>query len=145
MWMRNLSRLGELQMSGYKTILVNHEKYNALISTLNGCGRCEYEEADGELFRHCTACQLRITTLTFELFNDSKRQLMADDTLRRASMGEEPLRSPSVDAGEAVGKIESVKKNESGGITITLDLSASEFVRKLRRAADALEREFSAP
>jgi hypothetical protein len=129
-------------MKGYKTLLVNHEKYNALVSKLSGCGWCTYEEADGDIVDHCQACRLAITTMTIDLLNDSRARISHEENLRRMAAGEEPILSPSVDPSEAIGKIDSVQTREDGTIVVKFDLDASEFIKKLRRAATALEREF---
>lgn len=39
--------------------------YEKLKAALKGCGDCTYEEADGELFRHCDNCMERVTTIMF--------------------------------------------------------------------------------
>ncbi len=37
-------------------------------AAVGGCPRCEYDEADGGLYRHCAKCQERITTIAWNLF-----------------------------------------------------------------------------
>lgn len=50
---------------------VTHIKTNfcQLIERLaKGCSQCTFEESDGELQLHCSACQLSITSLSWELY-----------------------------------------------------------------------------
>lgn len=39
-----------------------------MMELLKGCSKCEYEESDGMLFRHCAECQLAITTEAYQYF-----------------------------------------------------------------------------
>jgi hypothetical protein len=46
-----------------------HPAYTPLVQRLrDGCGSCEFEEADGELIDHCEACCRAITGLAYDLF-----------------------------------------------------------------------------
>jgi hypothetical protein len=47
---------------------MNTQKLGMLHEHLQGCSKCDYDEADGGLFKHCAGCQFVITTLAYELF-----------------------------------------------------------------------------
>lgn len=42
---------------------------------LEGCSGCEYDEAEGGLFNHCSKCQHEIVTLAYELIVKDGMQL----------------------------------------------------------------------
>jgi hypothetical protein len=47
----------------------NDKMFNVFVRQLtNGCSGCDFEEATGELFRHCSKCQLSLTSQAYELF-----------------------------------------------------------------------------
>lgn len=43
--------------------------FQALRESLKGCRHCDYDEAEGGLFCHCAACQLKVTRAAWELVN----------------------------------------------------------------------------
>lgn len=117
----------------YKAISVKKKIHAKLLKALAGCSGCRYEESDGGLLSHCSKCQFEVTSLTYQMLNDSSEHTDHEDTLRRASMGEEPLRSPSVDASET---------RKKDALNISLRFDPKEVIADFRRAAMALEREF---
>lgn len=43
-----------------------HEELFKVVT--EGCRECEFEEAEGELYRHCAKCQEKITQLSYQLY-----------------------------------------------------------------------------
>jgi hypothetical protein len=46
----------------------NETAVDELLTVLEGCPHCDYDEAEGGLMNHCDACCRRVTALTWELF-----------------------------------------------------------------------------
>lgn len=37
-------------------------------AALQGCGECEYDEAEGGIMDHCPKCKLKVTQLAWDFF-----------------------------------------------------------------------------
>ena len=55
-----------------RAILVLHAKLAKIEAALQGCGQCEWDEAEGGLFNHCNACCRKVTAVAWEAFQVAK-------------------------------------------------------------------------
>ena len=55
-----------------RAILVLHAKLTKIEAALQGCGSCDWDEAEGGLVNHCAACCRKVTMAAWEAFQVAK-------------------------------------------------------------------------